>query len=46
MFSMKRLRPTKCITVGKTCLENQAENTVFLFQISNTEKKLWTVNYQ
>ena len=46
VFSMKRSRTTKCITVSKTCLENQAENTVFLFQIGNTEKNLWTVNYQ
>ena len=46
MFSMKRSRTTKCITVSKTCVENQAENTVFLFQIGNTEKNLWTVNYQ
>ena len=46
MFSMKRSRTTKCITVSKTCLENQAENTVFLFQISNTENNLWTVNCQ
>ena len=46
MFSMKWARTTKCITVSKTCLENQAENTVFLFQIGNTENNLWTVNYQ
>ena len=43
MFSMKRTN--KYIIVNKTFLENQAENTVFLFQMSNSEWNLYSVKW-
>ena len=43
MFSMKRSQTNKCIIVSKSFLENQAENTVFLFQMSNSEWNLYSV---
>ena len=41
--SMKRSQTNKYIIVCKTFLENKAENTVFLFEISNTERGLLSV---
>ena len=43
MSSMKRSKINKYIIVSKKFLENQAENTVFLFQISNIERNLYSV---
>ena len=43
MSSIRRSQINKYIIVCKTFLENQAENIVFLFQISNTERNLMSV---
>ena len=44
MSSMKHSQINKFIIVRKTVLENQAKITVFLFQISITERNQLLVN--